>query len=236
MWLFKRKWNIGYVFAIFWFLNVGKKFSLIYLNSVLFILINKVKTLKKRVKHLQKARSSMQATSLQPLTQEDANSLKPFGVLAPIPPESLSWSPSNLSSGDFSSLSPKQQHLCWWQPVAEMTCFLCVPYSSHNNLRWEETNLKTTKPTHKKTKNLFVYDNERIKGKIPWGFWLFSWPSGKIQTIPRGRDVWLCWEGRLQWTILKGLWRTASGSPFGSWWFGDEWMWTFCWKTALLSP
>ena len=61
------------------------------------------------------------------------------------------------------------------------------------------------RPTHTKTKNVFVHDNDRIKGKIPWGFWLFSWPSGKIQTIPRGRDVWLHWEGRLQWAILKGL-------------------------------
>ena len=73
-------------------------------------------------------------------------------------------------------------------------------------IKWEKKQTQQQqRPTHKKTKNVFVYDNDRIKGKIPWGFWLFSWPSGKIQTIPRGRDVWLRWEGRLQWTILKGL-------------------------------
>ena len=65
-WLSKRKWNIGYVFAILLFLNVGKKFSLIYLNSVLYILINKGKTLKKWVKHLQRARSSMLDKALAP--------------------------------------------------------------------------------------------------------------------------------------------------------------------------
>ena len=111
----------------------------------------------------------MQATSLQSLTQEDANSLKLFGVLSPIPPESLSWSPSNISSGDFSSLSPKQQHLCWWQPVAEMTCFLCVPYSSHHNQRWEETNPTTTKTNSQKDKeSVFLWQWEN-KGENPLG-------------------------------------------------------------------